>query len=894
MTRTAAGLILALGIVCSAAPLWADEPWGLALMRPDSLAGWDHGSPAPSGWNMAAGKLTGKRGATPLVSGWTFGDVELRWEWSVKPGAALAVRLPEVPTGAGLEIRLAADGRCGELCDAEKVTAPGTAMSAGRHTAVLRRAQGQLALSINGKPAWQIDLPPARRFGLGLAMLEGEATIGGLRALEPAGKPLGNGRDLSDWWTPGDITAWAARDGEIAWTKRGGNYLRSKRDYGNFTFSCEYKIAKGGNSGVGIRTPRDGWPSSDGMEMQTWDKPHDTPLDKHQTMAIYGNVPPLARNDHSEVWNRVVIKADGYMISAWVNGELVQQYNTLHHPELKYRNLKGWVGVQDHTDFVAFRDLRLLEAPDGLGLAAWHAPRPRLATTVIVDRLMNPETLSRCDGITAGVVTRTIVVAPKPHGTPPAPEKKTSPAPVRLTALAVEPKQPPAPPKPDPGASPAKAENQVAPKPKAEAKVAPTRRPAAAKPSAAGAKKGKKPKGAKKVQAPAKGVPFKELARKESDELLAELSGPGAVVRIVRDGGDDPLAFYFDGEAKPRLECKLSELERLGSGLAEDVNPALVCLAYERSLKIVARRPAAGQYRIESLRFPPDTRVETYKGPESGFPRGWLSAVHYRYYQHKGGRVRDFDPAPRYGFDPQTLAPGQERAVEVPGVGIVQWTQLVAGQKVLQNNDLWLEVSVDGQKPPAVSTPARFWLPALAGGGNYPNFVLADRAGRMSNRLAMPFGKGIRLALVNRGAKPIEAVGLAVSVLRPTKENAKEVAQRMRLHAVYAPVEDGPGDLLNLHGAGRWVGLVYREAQGGKTGIDSFQVDGAERPEWRWATLDPLWGAGGPEFRTALTGRRGDLAWSYMLLAPVDFGQSLKVTAQAKRLGDRLVLYYAK
>ena len=65
------------------------------------------------------------------------------------------------------------------------------------------------------------------------------------------------------------------------------------------------------------------------------------------------------------------------MISAWVNGELVQQANTAWLPEVKHRHLKGWIGVQDHGGKVRFREIYLHEAPDGLGLDAWYAAAHR-------------------------------------------------------------------------------------------------------------------------------------------------------------------------------------------------------------------------------------------------------------------------------------------------------------------------------------------------------------------------------------------------------------------------------------------------------------------------------------------------------------------------------------
>ena len=113
-------------------------------------------------------------------------------------------------------------------------------------------------------------------------------------------------------------------------------------------------------------------------------------------MAIYGNVPPLARADRSDEWNRVVVKADGWMISAWVNGELVQQYNTLDHPELKHRQPQGLDRLSGPRRLdPQLRNFRVLEAPDGTGLDAWQQPPPRRSpATVVIDRLMNPERLS--------------------------------------------------------------------------------------------------------------------------------------------------------------------------------------------------------------------------------------------------------------------------------------------------------------------------------------------------------------------------------------------------------------------------------------------------------------------------------------------------------------------
>jgi hypothetical protein len=682
---------------------------------------------------------------------------------------------------------------CGQTDDAGKVFAPGSKLAAvpgGTHKAQLDRSGGKLTLSVDGRQLWQITLAPRRRFGLGLAVAGGDARLSDLRVQEPAGEPIFNGKDLTGWWTPGDKSAWIAENGQIVLRKEGGNYLRTEKEYANFTLSLDYRIAKGGNSGVGIRTPRPAWPSGDGMEIQIWDVPYDRPLDKHAPGAIYGNVPPLARADKSGQYNHMVIKADGWMISAWMNGELIQQSYTGNHPELKHRHLQGWIGLQDHSARLEFRNIRVLEAPPGLGLDAWQKPRSPAVARVVIDRLMNSEQLALFDGVRSGV---------------------------------------------------------------SRARV-----------------EGKEPDG----------------------HVLAQLTGPGAVVRLARTHDEGRLAFFFDGEDKPRLECKPADLWQAAPQLAEDSNPVLTCLTYRKSLKIVLRDAAGGQWWIDHVTFPVTYSVESYTAGDSRIPRAWLAAAMYRHEQLGWGVHREFDPWPRPSSGAKTIQPGKrERMIHIDGAGIVHWTKLAADKRVLNNHDLWLEVRVDGQKAPAVATPLRFWFPGLVGNGNYPNYVQLDRNG-MTNVLAMPFGAGIELALSNRGQKPIRVEGLSVALEPATERTRETIRNRMRLHAVFEPAGTAAGALAHCNAPGRWIGLVYEEPKGSKTAVESLVADGRAVDGWKSTTLDALVGRSG-DFRTCLSGRRGPLAWRYLLLEPVDFRESFRVTAAGSRLGNRLAIFYS-
>jgi len=115
----------------------------------------------------------------------------------------------------------------------------------------------------------------------------------------------------------------------------------------------------------------------------------------------------------------------------------------------------------------------------------------------------------------------------------------------------------------------------------------------------------------------------------------------------------------------------------------------------------------------------------------------------------------------------------------------------------------------------------------------------------------------------------------------------------MRLRGVFQPAQEGTGDLIRQEGSGRWIGLVYQLPEGEPAGIDTLLVDGRPVGGWSAATLTPFLGDVG-DFRKHLSGRQGVLSWQYLLLAPVDFQESLVLKTGGNRVGERLVLFYLK
>jgi len=774
-------------------------PIDVALFRPDSLAGWTHAAEPPSRWSMPEGRLTGKKGATSLTSGYSFEDFELHFRWTVDEQAKVIVELPQIPNGPVLSIAFDRSQNCGRIRENGKDRAPGAgiAKSDSLLDATIKREGGRLTVSVAGQEVSKTKVPAKRRFGLCLGAVDGAVVIENLRLREPLGESIFNGIDLTGWWCPGRAGAWQAINGELVLAERGGNYLRTEKAFGNFTLSMEFKAQKGCNSGLGIRTPRAGWPSGDGMELQMIDHPN---VDKGGMMSIYRNVPPLAVAHKSEDWNQLVVKAEGRMISAWMNGELVQQTNTGWEPELKHRHLAGWIGFQDHGKRIQIRHLRLSEAPEGLGLDAWYAPRPESAVRFVFGRLLNTERLSRNDGSRGTVVVANV--------------------------------------------------------------------------------------------------------EEKGERVLAELTGPGALVGVAGGSWSGDLALYFDGEEEPRLRCKAADIEQHVPRVPGDrgKSPLLTCLAFRQSLKIVPLDGESGTYRFDIVQLPKETATETFSKPNATIPKSLAAILDYRFHKHSHGVVRQHDPYLRITSEQKEVAPGESVEVAAAsGAGLVQWVQIHCAKQHLKTDDLWIEVSIDGEEEPAISAPVRYYFSGAAVAGRYGNYVLTERDGPI-NRLAMPFGSGIRMSLRNHGTEAISGVALTASIQQAADEKEKaDFANRLRLRGTFDPAagDQAKRTLFQRQGSGRLVALVCDtdEDTFADVTIDSLQVDGQPAYGWQPMSLSDVLGCPeqGEDFLGALNGRKDSLAWRYLLLAPVDFDREIIANVpEGTPVGSRLALFYVR
>ena len=209
-------------------------------------------------------------------------------------------------------------------------------------------------------------------------------------ALTAAGKQAGwkslfNGKDLTGWKAAGDGTGYAVQDGAIAFLVDGNSpYLMTEEDYRDFDLRLDFKIAHMANSGLYLRSARDGGnPSFTGCEVQilddfNWEEVTGSTLKPYQfSGGLYGSVAPKAKQALLPLgeWNTYEVHFHGSRLQTKLNGQILYDVDTLKvpgDPPFAERVPAGFIGMQRHAPaqvegeaYAWFRNLLVRPAESG-------------------------------------------------------------------------------------------------------------------------------------------------------------------------------------------------------------------------------------------------------------------------------------------------------------------------------------------------------------------------------------------------------------------------------------------------------------------------------------------------------------------------------------------------
>ena len=226
------------------------------------------------------------------------------------------------------------------------------------------------AMEINGQPAWKAT---GIKNPSGYIGFQSEVPGGGsfefrnIRVTELKHRPLFNGQDLTGWQA-GDnkeATCWSVDSGLLLCNGKKGPWLRSAKEYGDFNLRLEYMLKPGGNSGVYVRVPADGNHHGDGagVEIQLLDDKAEryAKLKPYQyTGSVYAIAPSTQHVGREPgEWNSIEIDCRGDRYRVTHNGVVIVDVEPKDFAQLAGRKKKGFLGLQNHSEEVWFRNIRI-------------------------------------------------------------------------------------------------------------------------------------------------------------------------------------------------------------------------------------------------------------------------------------------------------------------------------------------------------------------------------------------------------------------------------------------------------------------------------------------------------------------------------------------------------
>lgn len=232
-------------------------------------------------------------------------------------------------------------------------------------------------MEINGQRAWETDGLTARDGYLGIQVevpQGGQFELKDLFVTELGYQPLFDGQSLAGWEGGGQPAerCWKVEEGLLLCTGEKGPWLKSQKTYDDFHLRLEYRLRPGGNSGVYVRVPPDGRHHGEGagIEVQILDDAAERykNLKPYQYCgSLYALVPAAQHVGRPPPrWNSLEINCRGTRYHVWHNGVLIVAADEQVCSDLAARLTSGYLGLQNHSEEVAFRHVRIgppLELP---------------------------------------------------------------------------------------------------------------------------------------------------------------------------------------------------------------------------------------------------------------------------------------------------------------------------------------------------------------------------------------------------------------------------------------------------------------------------------------------------------------------------------------------------
>jgi hypothetical protein len=334
------------------------------------------------------------------------------------------------------------------------------------------------------------------------------------------------------------------------------------------------------------------------------------------------------------------------------------------------------------------------------------------------------------------------------------------------------------------------------------------------------------------------------FVRKDGEGLvLADLKGPGVITRVwTPTPSDDVLQFFFDGEAKPRVEVKFRDLflgrhpafPRPLVGAGAGGYYCYVPMPFARSCVVRMQAPKVQFYQINYALYAEGSPVRTFEPAIPGPAAPDLEKA-IALWRRSGSDIAGALTPPGVGRRVQ------EAAIALPAHGTRKLFEARKGGRIVglrlwpasalagKARDVLLRISWDGEGP-AVLCPAGDFF-GYAWGQPAMQSLLVGTSGETNYcYFPMPFSKGALVELVSERNSGME---LHAEILTSSQPRAGNEGRFYALWRRENPTQLGqPFTFLDTRGRGHLAGLTLQSQgfESGKTlffeGDDQTTIDG--------------------------------------------------------------------
>lgn len=314
-----------------------------------------------------------------------------------------------------------------------------------------------------------------------------------------------------------------------------------------------------------------------------------------------------------------------------------------------------------------------------------------------------------------------------------------------------------------------------------------------------------------------------EKVNGQEEQVMADLKGPGTVVRIWSANPQSDLRFYFDGETTPRFTAKMADLltgkvAPFGAPfgyMASQGTQLYFPFPYAKSLKITTSGTRGLYYHVNYRTYQPGTKVKTFNPAELPSLQTDINRAAAALDQHNPTPSDYTEEAGTPTIEPSKSAELQmgrgprqitELVFNVPAqlsrMTLTKWDDPLQPHNYLRK--LILSVSFDGET--TIKAPLGDFY-STGPGINVVNTLpfSVDKDGRMICRLVMPYKKSATVRIENKNPFAVRLSFYAnTAPIKWTNDTYYLHAQWTADHGSTRPFRDM--HLLDVKGEGLYLG----------------------------------------------------------------------------------------